>query len=39
MAEDLLGGILRGEDEKPEVKTAEALANAESFAAALEDPH
>ena len=35
MAEGLLGGILGGEEENPEVKAPEALANAEAFAAAV----
>jgi tetratricopeptide (TPR) repeat protein len=34
MAEGMLGGILGGEDEKPEVEAPEALAGAEAFAAA-----
>ena len=35
MAEGMLGGILGGEDEKPEVEAPEALAGAEAFAAAV----
>jgi tetratricopeptide (TPR) repeat protein len=35
VAEGLIGGILGGEDEKPEVEAPEALANAEPFAAAV----
>ncbi len=35
MAEGMLGGILGGEDEKPEVEAPEALAGAEAFAAAI----
>ena len=35
MPEGLLGGILGGEDEKPEVEAPEALAGAEAFAAAI----
>jgi hypothetical protein len=35
MAEGLLGGILGGDDDKPEVEAPEALANAEAFAAAV----
>jgi tetratricopeptide (TPR) repeat protein len=34
MADDLLDGILGGEDEKPEVEAPQALAGAEAFAAA-----
>jgi tetratricopeptide (TPR) repeat protein len=35
MAESMLGGILGGEDEKPEVEAPEVLAGAEAFAAAV----
>jgi tetratricopeptide (TPR) repeat protein len=35
MAEGLIGGMLGGEDEKPEIEAPEALANAEAFAAAV----
>jgi carboxylesterase type B len=35
MADDLLGGVLGGEDEKPEVEAPQALAGAEAFAAAV----
>jgi tetratricopeptide (TPR) repeat protein len=35
MAESLLGGILGGEGEKPEVEASEALAGADGFAAAV----
>jgi tetratricopeptide (TPR) repeat protein len=35
MAEGLLDGVLGGEDEKPEVEAADALAGAEAFAAAV----
>ena len=35
MAEGMPGGILGGEDEKPEVEVPEALAGAEAFAAAV----
>src|ERR1700674_2957926 len=35
MTEGLLGGVLGGEDEKPEVEGSEALARAEAFAAAV----
>ncbi|HEY6454989.1 MAG TPA: hypothetical protein VIY90_06845 [Steroidobacteraceae bacterium] len=35
MAEGLIGGMLGGEDEKPEVEAPEALASAEAFAAAV----
>jgi tetratricopeptide (TPR) repeat protein len=35
MAEGLIGGILGGEGEKPQVEAPEALANAEAFAAAV----
>jgi len=35
MAEGLLGGILGGEDPKPEVEAPEVLANAEAFAAVV----
>jgi tetratricopeptide (TPR) repeat protein len=35
MAEGMLGGILGGEEEKPEVESPEALASAEAFAAAV----
>jgi hypothetical protein len=35
MAEGLLGGVLGGEEEKPEVQAPEALAGAEAFAAAV----
>lgn len=35
MAEGILGGILAGEDEKPESEAPEALAGAEAFAAAV----
>src|ERR1017187_8823178 len=35
MAEGMLGGILGGEEEKPEVEAPEALAGAEAFAAAV----
>ena len=35
MAEGMLGGILGGEDEKPEVEAPQALAGAEAFAAAV----
>jgi tetratricopeptide (TPR) repeat protein len=35
MAEDLLGGILGQEDERPEVEASEALAGAQGFAAAV----
>jgi tetratricopeptide (TPR) repeat protein len=35
MAEGMLGGILGGEDEKPEVEAPEALAGAEAFASAV----
>ena len=35
MAEGLLGGVLGGEDEKPEVEAPDALAGAEAFAAAV----
>ena len=35
MAEGMLGGILGGEGEKPEVEAPEALASAEAFAAAV----
>ena len=35
MAEGILGGILGGEEEKPEVAAPEALAGAEAFAAAV----
>jgi tetratricopeptide (TPR) repeat protein len=35
MAEGLVGGILGGEEEKPEVEAPEALAGAEAFAAAV----
>jgi tetratricopeptide (TPR) repeat protein len=35
MAEGLIGGMLGGEDEKPDVEAPEALANAEAFAAAV----
>jgi tetratricopeptide (TPR) repeat protein len=35
MAESMLGGILGGGEEKPEVEAPEALANAEAFAAAV----
>ena len=35
MAEGLLGGIVGGEEEKPEVEAPEALAGAEAFAAAV----
>ena len=35
MAECLLGGVLGGEEEKPEVEAPEALAGAEAFAAAV----
>ena len=35
MAEGLLGGILGGDDDKPEVEAPEALADAEAFAAAV----
>jgi tetratricopeptide (TPR) repeat protein len=35
MAEGMLGGILGGEGEKPEVEAPEALAGAEAFAAAV----
>jgi hypothetical protein len=31
MTEGLLGGVLGGDDEKPEVEAAEALAGASSF--------
>ena len=35
MAEDLLGGVLGGEDEQPETETPQAAAGAEAFAAAI----
>jgi hypothetical protein len=35
MSEDLLGGILGDEEEKPEVEAPEALASATAFAAAV----
>ncbi|MGB6451778.1 MAG: tetratricopeptide repeat protein [Steroidobacteraceae bacterium] len=35
MAEDLLGGVLGGEDEKPEIEASQAAAGAEAFAAAV----
>ena len=35
MAEGILGGMLGGEEEKPEVEAPEALAGAEAFAAAV----
>lgn len=35
MAEGMLGGILGGEEEKPEVEAPEALASAEAFASAV----
>jgi hypothetical protein len=35
MAEGVLGGVLGGEDEKPEVEAQEPLAGAEAFAAAV----
>jgi hypothetical protein len=35
MSEGLLGGVLGGEEEKPEVQAPEALAGAEAFAAAV----
>jgi tetratricopeptide (TPR) repeat protein len=35
MAEGMLGGMLGGEEEKPEVEAAESLAGAEAFAAAV----
>ncbi len=35
MADDLLGGVLGGEDEKPEIEAPQALAGAEAFAAAV----
>jgi tetratricopeptide (TPR) repeat protein len=35
MSEGMLGGILGGEDEKPEVEAPEGLAGAEAFAAAV----
>jgi tetratricopeptide (TPR) repeat protein len=35
MAEGMLGGMLGGEEEKPEVEAAEPLAGAEAFAAAV----
>ena len=35
MAEGMPGGILGGEDEKPEVEVPEALAGVEAFAAAV----
>src|ERR1700730_9176480 len=35
MAEGLLGGVLGGEEEKPEVEPPEALASAEAFASAV----
>jgi len=35
VAEGMLGGILGGEDEKPEVEAPQALAGAEAFAAAV----
>ena len=35
MAEDSLGGVLGGEDEKPEIEAPGALAGAEAFAAAI----
>jgi hypothetical protein len=35
MAEGVVGGILGGEDDKPEVEATEALARAEAFAAAV----
>jgi hypothetical protein len=35
MAEDLLGGILGDEDEKPDVEASETLAVADAFAAAV----
>ena len=35
MAESLLGGVLGGEDERPEVEAPDALAGAEAFASAV----
>ncbi len=35
MADDLLGGVLGGDDEQPESETPQALAGAEAFAAAI----
>ncbi len=35
MADDLLGGVLGGEDEQPETEAPQALAGAEAFAAAV----
>src|SRR5271167_4437916 len=35
MAEGMLGGILGGEEEKPEVEAPDALAGAEAFASAV----
>ena len=35
MAEDLLGGVLGGEDEQPETEASQAAAGAEAFAAAV----
>jgi tetratricopeptide (TPR) repeat protein len=35
MAEGMLGGILGGEDEKPEIEAPESLAGADAFAAAV----
>ncbi|MGB6451875.1 MAG: hypothetical protein WBE92_14085, partial [Steroidobacteraceae bacterium] len=35
MAEGLLGGVLGGEDDKPETEAPETLAGAEAFAAAV----
>ncbi len=35
MAEGLIGGVLGGEDDKPEIEAPEALAGAEAFAAAV----
>jgi hypothetical protein len=35
MAEGMLDGILGGEEEKPEAEAPEALAGAETFAAAV----
>ena len=35
MAEGLVGGMLGGEDEKPQLEAPEAVAGAEAFAAAI----
>jgi tetratricopeptide (TPR) repeat protein len=35
MADDLLGGVLGGEDERPEIEAPQALAGAEAFASAV----